>query len=427
MKFFTKNENNWVMGYFPILLATSYAGIFAIPKWFSFFGSLLIVLCLTSSLIAFKSHLNFSRTEKIFYFLIFASPILAIIFPSIYHQGWDGRAFDGPLRILFAFSVFYLILVHKTQPALPVALGSAVALIAGLIALPANVACEQLNPNCLTEMPRVTPYWLNPIPFGFLSGILTGFSLIALLATQSVLSRMFLFLGFICGCVIIMLSGTRAAYLVLLLVFLISSFHLLRGMQSVGKVWLTAAFITCSLIAILTPHPWARIKDTTVDLNAIAAKSQEETSGTLRTFMWATSAKLFTERPIFGYGFDGGRSSRLSQYNDELHPVGLEFVIKYRPHNEFLTKAVDSGVFGIAAYLLLYFFPLVIFAKNYFRSRFNSVIDIMGLILVSSAIVSGMFSEFLTPMMTHTFYGISLATLLGTSIRESAQTEVTLR
>lgn len=87
--------------------------------------------------------------------------------------------------------------------------------------------------------------------------------------------------------------------------------------------------------------------------------------GTTRFALWGMALEGFSEKPIFGWGFDGFNHIFYKYYEPNLYAQEPWFD---RAHNVFLDWLVAGGVIGFVAYLALYGASL--YAIN-FRSGFN--------------------------------------------------------
>jgi O-antigen ligase len=75
-----------------------------------------------------------------------------------------------------------------------------------------------------------------------------------------------------------------------------------------------------------------------------------------RKLIWKSHFLIFKENPIFGLGY-GQNTRELSQYYQRLN-VPKETLVSHA-HNEYLHLAAGTGVFGLLAYLIVWFFFLL--------------------------------------------------------------------
>lgn len=77
-----------------------------------------------------------------------------------------------------------------------------------------------------------------------------------------------------------------------------------------------------------------------------------------RSDLWTVAFQKFTERPIFGYGYESWSDDLISRLPGAAltREVGRDFQGGY--HNEFLTALAEEGIIGFAALLALFWFLL---------------------------------------------------------------------
>jgi O-antigen ligase len=77
----------------------------------------------------------------------------------------------------------------------------------------------------------------------------------------------------------------------------------------------------------------------------------QDRSGQIRTHMWAETVRLLHDQPILGAGL-ASYEERIVPYHTTVHGEGIE--IFHHPHNIFLTMWVNTGIVGLAGFLMLF-------------------------------------------------------------------------
>lgn len=162
--------------------------------------------------------------------------------------------------------------------------------------------------------------------------------------------RVFLVLATIAMVYVLLISGSRAGLLALLvgLVWLIAvRWRLILRSSLWMLAWLAAVFVGAALA-------WLYPGDSS-SLNDVNRKLFEVLMGTdIRLFLYSTSFKLFLESPWLGYGLGNFNAAFVSYVALNGAPEvfqALNMSSFSHPHNEPLFWLLQSGVFGILAIL----------------------------------------------------------------------------
>lgn len=115
----------------------------------------------------------------------------------------------------------------------------------------------------------------------------------------------------------------------------------------------------------------------TVAKNIASGQMPEDRASRERVGLYTRGMCLFSEKPIFGYGY-GNREDILRQGDqigdgDENIVCPMAHIKTTHFHNGFLTAAVDAGIIGVLAVLLLLFSPILFVLRSpsdeYWRLR----------------------------------------------------------
>lgn len=88
-------------------------------------------------------------------------------------------------------------------------------------------------------------------------------------------------------------------------------------------------------------------------------------SNTQRLDAWRWSIKMIMKDPILGVGA-GNWKVRVLEYENQQTP---EYVYMYKNHNDFLEVPAEIGVFGGIAFVLIFIFTGIYFAKSVFQKN----------------------------------------------------------
>ncbi len=81
----------------------------------------------------------------------------------------------------------------------------------------------------------------------------------------------------------------------------------------------------------------------------------------MRILTYKTTLKGFLDRPIFGYGQENYYAIQSKYYEPEL--FGIEKWID-NPHNAYLEWLIETGIVGLSAYLLIFFYSFYVLKKG---------------------------------------------------------------
>ncbi|MCE8014817.1 O-antigen ligase family protein [Halomonas sp. MCCC 1A17488] len=211
---------------------------------------------------------------------------------------------------------------------------------------------------------------MNAIPFGNLSLLLGGLSLLGALwclRAGSVRRPAMVVLGLLAamaGMVGSLLSGTRggwiAAPLLLLVVYRVARNLLPSRTRRLAAGTLMALLLALALI------PQSGVRDRVAlaysNLEQYWAGDSRGTSVGLRLEMWRAGGLMFLERPLFGWG-EGEVSARRDELIDQ---AGLHAGIRHHDqlHSELIDTAARRGLVGVAVLVALYVVPLGLFWRR---------------------------------------------------------------
>jgi len=229
---------------------------------------------------------------------------------------------------------------------------------------------------------------INAIPFGNLSLLLATLTMVAFLArrgrvrnAREWLIRGFFLLAVVAGLAASVLSGTRGSWIVfpVLLWLLYVAFWDSLPARKVVPVVVALAVVVIGASLVPKAGVQERVAEAVENLEEYAEGDTYSSVG-VRLEMWRAGARLFSEKPVLGWG-----EGRLEDQRDQWVAKGLynRGVSRYdQLHNDLIDTAARRGLVGLISLLLLYGVPIVLFAKHLRRRK-----DLQGRALAVSGLI----------------------------------------
>jgi O-antigen ligase len=148
------------------------------------------------------------------------------------------------------------------------------------------------------------------------------------------------------------------------------------------------------------------------------SETNADTSVGLRLSFYRMGVEYFLERPLAGWGY----LSWMAQMNrPELAQFASEYARespKHGFHNEIITNAVRSGVWGLMATLGLFgvVFMLAIQGLSLKSTGDHRLVSLILLVFISHLFIAGLTTEITNLVFLSSFIGLTLAVLLGEQI-----------
>ena len=344
--------------------------------------------------------------------LMLISPILAILISQAIRQEWIIQDYDGPSRFLIAIPIFFICwkknfsLEKYWQYSIPATL------IVTLVLLPfLPKSGWGIYPT------RVTTFFIDPLTFGRICltlGLLSLFT-IDLHEKNNWGLKMFKFLGACIGFYLSIKSGSRTGWLAMPFVF----FLFLWTYGPKNKILSTICALIISISAVCAAYKYSpfineRVTTTINELNAYNLHSLNiDSSAGMRISFARMGWYYFKLQPLSGWGTKGYinhiNDSEISEYASQ---TAREFVYGALFHNEFITNAVKSGIWGIISTALLFFVPLALFISSW-RKGISPRLAALGIAYVICELISSMSTEVFNLKFSSSFYALFIVGLMG--------------
>ena len=340
------------------------------------------------------------KQTKVFSYLTFGY-FLAVCFSVLFSGKAAELAHFIPRDFHFLFAPFIILALFKADININYLLtGIKVALIIlGIIVFQ----------GYLQDVPRPSGV-MNPAVFGNLA-VLMFFVSIVFFEHESFKYKIFNLFSLLPGLYIIVLSGTRGAWLSFLILF---GAYLYFFYKKKIKISTRArVYIVIILISLLSLGSFNHKINSGIGLafSQVSNWSSDDpamNSVSERLTMYETALKNIEDVPFFGYGL---RTSNTTLFKDDPTEIGIVAARYNHLHNAFLTNYYNGGIILLGALLLLLFEPLIIFLKANSKDRENPIF-ISGVILTLGYASFGMVNILFGDTYMNGFYVFFLAIIM---------------
>jgi O-antigen ligase len=353
---------------------------------------------------------------------MFAAPLIAVALGQLLRLGLYMPNWDGPFRMLLCVPVFLAIASGKFR----VVSNKSICQIWLTLVLPLTLLWTLFfRINWPTNWgPYLTTYFVDPLSFGSYTLL---FAFLVLLGISEFWSKVGVTIRCLCGLAILagfylsLTSGSRTGWFNLPIFITIWAFWVLKpvlgGKKTISLVTMLLVFLLGMLLSnenLLNKffQGWTEINNYKInEMNA-------DTSVGLRLSFYRMGAIFFLERPFSGWGDLGWMvqinreelSQFASQYGRESPKHGF--------HNEIITNAVRSGVWGLIASLSLFgvVFIRAIQGLNLKSAGDYRIVSLTLLVFISHLFIASLTTEITNLVFLSSFIGLTLAVLLGEQI-----------
>ena len=353
---------------------------------------------------------------------MFAAPLIAVALGQLLRLGLYMPNWDGPFRLVLCAPVFLAIASGNLR----VVSNKSICQIWLTLVLPLTLLWTLFfRINWPTNWGLdLTTYFVDPLSFGSYTLL---FAFLVLLGISEfwnkvgVTIRCLCGLGILAGFYLSLTSGSRTGWFNLPIFITIWAFWVLKPVLGGKKTILLVTMLLVFLLGMLLSNEYLLNKFFLVWTEINNYKTNEmnaDTSVGLRLSFYRMGAIFFLERPFTGWG-DLGWIAQINK--EEL----LQFASKYARespkhgfHNEIITNAVRSGIWGLIASLILFgvVFIRAIQGLGLKSTGEHRLVSLTLLVFISHLFIAGLTTEITNLVFLSSFIGLSLAVLLGEQI-----------
>lgn len=370
-----------------------------------------------------RENTQFSNQNGALVVVTLLSPFLAVAISSAMRSSLYLPQFDSPARLCLAIPVFIFVVRTEFNAAKYLQ-----------FAFPAALLITLAEQSLVTQpmhwgTTRMATYFADPLVFGYVSmtfGLISAVS-INLMKKDSPLVVVFKLLGAFVGFYLSIKSGSRTGWMAIPIVLGFWAYQHSSGSKR-AQVFCVVA-LSCLIAALIyftssTVHPRVDLIVNEIVTYPWTGTAPETAVGSRITFL-RIAGDLFFQNPLGGFG-----DTRFEQFAIPAKIQGyasattLDTAFKSGFHNEIVTNAIRSGIFGLLSSAALFIVPFVVFFKKlksdvaFDKAKANAVI---GVTFVICMFVSSLSTEILDLKYTASFYALMVALLCGSTLAHHEQ------
>jgi O-antigen ligase len=255
-----------------------------------------------------------------------------------------------------------------------------------------------------------------PTIYGFIM-VLFGFAIIIDVWTQSKKEKLFSIFIFILAMYSVVLSGTRIAWVIFVVLFF-SAMLIWSIRGHLTKKSLLLILIALAVVTAFSMNNKSfshRIDVAFQEIKNYSVDSDSNGSVDLRLSMWSGGLTAFKQQPIIGYGY---QNTGLEASRHVPGPYAKGFIKGQKMlHNDYVNSLVGFGILGLLALMALLFLPLTLFFKQLKADKecARSAIGVLFIIALSVfAITDSIYSH----SVMRSFFVFFLGVLLPVARKE---------
>jgi O-antigen ligase len=358
--------------------------------------------------------------------LTLTGPVLAVGMGQLLRGEFYPPNFDAPLRIALCAPVFLAI----SRGWLNIEGKEPITLLWMKYCFPLTLIWTfTYRPSWTTNFaPHViTTYFVDVLSFGSLTLLLALLSFAALTLFWSRLSWLIRFISIasvLIGLYLSVKSGSRTGWLnmpVFLIVWALGfSLPTYGRLKTLSILFLI--LITTGILIHSSPHFTSKVLAAINEISNYHWDTKStEGSADIRISFYRMALFYFLHNPIKGWGDLGWKelmnSPEIVQYASEYARNFPEHGF----HNEILTSAVRSGIWGLVSSIAFFLFP-IIWAVKILQKSMNVDLKLFGffiLFLMLHMLLAGMTTEVTNLVFLASFLGLTISVLVGESIANS--------
>ena len=196
---------------------------------------------------------------------------------------------------------------------------------------------------------------LSPMIQGSLLAMFLPIYTLLFLHLKNFRQKAFALAALILGIVAILLTGTRGAWLaVVILIPLVVIIYSQKKLKSLSVIFISLTII--ATITAMTPALSNRV-ETITDL-----KMQ---SNSERLLMWQSAVEMFKDNPVFGVGYGRYKIAYQTEY---ISPLAKERTLEHA-HSNFFQMLAECGIVGFSAFVFMWIYFSRFALRGWLRDR----------------------------------------------------------
>ena len=367
----------------------------------------LLLVLLSLGLLARRGLNDFYRTHARALCIIFLG-FGGFVLVTLLRMFWFGhpiKVMDGPSRLLFALACIGFVGILRPNIRLfwiGMCVGTIVAAIQG--GWQFVVLGEE----------RVTGITHHAITYGDLAVAMGVMAFCALSEFRGTRLAWLPPLGLLCGVLAAVFSGSRGAWLGLLLVL----WPMLKyGSRMHGKTmrWVVGLVLLACAAGYLLPQTGIaqRVADAVSDVERYYSVHDASTNVGTRLELWTAAGMMIAEHPILGVGRENFRPTLLAFEKEGRlqHTIALTYS---SAHNDVLHTLATGGLLDLVFLLLMYGGPFAFFSRMLHHGpQAAAAPALAGMLLVVLFVAFGLTDVMFWLMRTQAFYATMVCVLAG--------------
>lgn len=311
--------------------------------------------------------------------MILVAPFLAVLAASTLRGDLLLRSLDSPSRLLGAVPIYFLLRDAIDDGDLDIEkLVTAITSAAAIGLITTALLLDESRTNFYGG--RIATLRVDTNALGAYVGIFLCLVLFGLWLTIKKLShgshrrtaRAFLVLyliGLTIGVHLLLETQSRGGWIGfltgLLVLLYLTTFN--QRNARIATLLTVAPVLICTVLLSEERHI-ERALSIPKEMHSWLTTTQQSTSGGVRLSMVLLSADLFFEKPLAGHGERGlSEQVLIHKYSSIYARQTLQDIAGAGPHNGILDQALENGLFGLTAALLLVLAPVLLIMRNLSR------------------------------------------------------------
>ncbi|MFH1451004.1 MAG: O-antigen ligase family protein [bacterium] len=262
--------------------------------------------------------------------------------------------------------------------------------ISALFAKPDYTTGGIIGPLVFT---RVSGLLGNPVFFGNYLAVMIFLALFFVFAEKTRKGKIFFVSAAILNASVLLLTGTRGAWVATLLggtfLSLVWLFFINKSLKK-RRIFFLATFVCVGLLSLFLFLSQRGLLPVTDFFTRYQSFFDSAVAKNSRIYVWETGLTAVKERPFFGFGLESFNYVYNKHYRVQTAPYALEEFSFDRAHNVVVDLLVAGGMIGLISYLLI--FAMSVFVIWRWKNDNNRLLSFALLAFLIAYFVENIFS-----------------------------------